>query len=231
MSQSARSNYFRQMQAAGYEFTEHYRKYSANRLEELAKEAGIELVTFVREEPKPEGKRVDPLAQPQPQPQPQSHTRQHAYTQKPEDAGLRVDEDGLIWYQDEVLKPSTSRPRARRKLSYLDPGVKTQTTGDGRFVETFEVAGDTQRMLEVKITLPSYQVGIYKDPRFPFKIHIYNGNRGFDLFDVDAFYGGGDMVPKEILRVYVGNDLCYDMRTTIREIQAEARRLQMKGMI
>ena len=72
MSQSARSNYFRQMQAAGYEFTEHYRKYSANRLEELAKEAGIELVTFVREEPKPEGKRVAPLAQPQPQPQPQS---------------------------------------------------------------------------------------------------------------------------------------------------------------
>ena len=39
------------------------------------------------------------------------------------------------------------------------------------------------------------------------------------------------MVPDEIKRTYVGNDLCYDIRTTIRAIQAAYRRLQLNGGI
>ena len=84
-------------------------------------------------------------------------------------------------------------------------------------------------MNEVKITLPSYQVGVFLDPRFPFKIHTYNGAQGFDLFDIQKYYGGSDLVPSEIKRVYVSNDLCYDIRTTIRAIQNEAREIQLKG--
>ena len=84
---------------------------------------------------------------------------------------------------------------------------------------------------EVKITLPSYQVGIYKDPRFPFKIHCYNGREGFNLFEVQRYYGGAELVPEECKRVYIENDLCYDVRTVIRAIQSEHRQLQLIGRV
>ena len=78
--------------------------------------------------------------------------------------------------------------------------------------------------------MPSFQVGVYRDPRFPFKVHTYAGNDGFDLFDVNDFYGGEDLVPSEIKRVYIANDLCYDIRTTIRAIETEYRRNQLQGV-
>lgn len=145
---------------------------------------------------------------------------------------IRTDEQGLVWYQEEVLKPAFPKPRGRRVLSYLETGTKTVAAKTGDYVETFEVAGDAQsRSAEVKITLPSYQVGIYKDRRFPFKIHVYNGNRGFDLFEVQSYYGGSELVPQEIKRIYVENVLCYDIRTTVRAIQTEYRQLQLAGKV
>jgi hypothetical protein len=81
----------------------------------------------------------------------------------------------------------------------------------------------------VKITLPSYQVGIYKDPRFPFKIHTYNGREGFNLFEVEHYYGGSELVPATCKRVYIENDLCYDVRSVIQSIQNEYRQLQLMG--
>jgi hypothetical protein len=142
---------------------------------------------------------------------------------------LRTDpETGYVWYQEEVLKPGYPKPRARRVLKYLDSGTKTETVQDGKYVETFEVAGEGQaRPSEAKITLPSYQVGIYKDPRLPFKVHVYNNNRGFDLFEVQKYYGGPEMVPAEIKRIYVENVLCFDIRTTVQSIQREYRQLQL----
>jgi hypothetical protein len=90
------------------------------------------------------------------------------------------------------------------------------------------MAGDEQaRTSEVKVTLPSFQVGCYLDRRFPFKIHVYNENRGFDLQDVEKYYGGRELVPQEVLRKYVENVLCYDIPTVIRAIQTEARELQL----
>ena len=144
---------------------------------------------------------------------------------------LGVDEHGFAWYQYEIRKPSFPQPRKRRVLKYIDTGTKIQTVQNGKFIETFEVAGDERRESEARITLPSYQVGIYKDPRFPFKIHVYNENRGFDLFEIQDFYGGPDLVPMEIKRIYIENVLCYDIRTTVRAIEAEARRLDLtKGI-
>ena len=156
---------------------------------------------------------------------------QRAYQPDEGETPIRVDDQGRTWFREEVRKPATPQPRARRRITYIDTGVKKETVVDGRFIETVEVAGDRRTTEMVKITMPSYQVGIYLDPRFPFKIHVYNNNRGFDLFDVQKFYGGGDLVPPDILRTYVGNDLCYDIRSTIRSIQAEYRAQQLRGGI
>lgn len=151
---------------------------------------------------------------------------------QPEDEPIRVDEFGRLWYQEEIKKPAMPKPRGRRVLQYMDTGTKTQTFKSGDYTESFEVAGDeTPRVSEVKITLPSYQVGIYKDPRFPFKVHTYNGIEGFDLFNVQEYYGGAELVPAGIKRMYVENVLCYDIRTTVRAIQDEYRALQLAGKV
>lgn len=145
---------------------------------------------------------------------------------------IRVDPDtNRVWYREEVKKPAFPKPRVRRKLAYVETGVKQQTVQNGQYIETFEVAGDEQRTSEVKITMPSYQVGIYRDLRFPFRIHTYNGNQGFDYAEVNQYYGGSDMVPPSVKRTYVGNDLVYDIRSVVRTIEAEARELQLKGII
>lgn len=144
---------------------------------------------------------------------------------------LRVDEQGRTWYQEEVQKPAFPKPRGRRVLQYQDTGTKKQQVKVGDYLESFEVAGDERRTGEIKITLPSYQVGIYLDRRFPFRIHTYNGVNGFDLYDVENYFGGADLVPEEVKRNYVANDLCYDIRTVIRFIESEYRRLQLAGGI
>ena len=143
---------------------------------------------------------------------------------------IRVDDEGREWYQEEVRKPSYPKPRGRRVLTYMDTGVKTETIKVGEYMETFEVAGEQpSRPSEVKITMPSYQVGIYKDPRFPFKIHTYNDREGFDLFDVHNFFGGSELVPWGVKRTYIENSLCYDIRSVVQAIQSEYRQLQLQG--
>jgi hypothetical protein len=145
---------------------------------------------------------------------------------------IRVDDQGRTWYQEEVKKPAYPKPRGRRILRYLDKGVKTETVIAGEYVESFEVAGDGPgRPAEIKITLPSYQVGIYGDPRFPFKIHTYNGSEGFNLEDVETFYGGPEMVPDGVKRIYIENDLCYDIRSVIKAVQEEHRINQLTGRV
>jgi hypothetical protein len=62
----------------------------------------------------------------------------------------------------------------------------------------------------------------------PFKIHVYQGNRGFDWDDVIAYYGSVDLVPDTIKRTYVSSDLCWDMSTTIRAINDEYRERVLK---
>jgi len=145
------------------------------------------------------------------------------------DDPVRVDSRGFIWYQDEVMKPAIPKPRARRVVNYKDPGVKTveKYYADGRLDESYEVAGDQARDMQVKTTLPSWQVGIYKDPRLPFRVHIYNDVRGFEWFDVLRQYGGMDHVPSTIKHLYVGNDLCFDITSTRETMERELRDLQL----
>jgi hypothetical protein len=151
---------------------------------------------------------------------------------QPEDEPIRIDEFGRAWFQEEVRKPSYPKPRGRRVLKYMERGVKVDTVQNGEYVETFEVAGTgAPHPAEVKITLPSYQVGIYRDPRFPFKIHCYNDREGFNFFEVAEFYGGVELVPEACKRVYVENDLCWDIRSVVRAIQNEHRQLQLMGKV
>jgi hypothetical protein len=152
------------------------------------------------------------------------------------DAIRRDPDTGYVWFQEEVTKPAYPKPRGRRVLDYIETGTKQVEIpdgDDGRFTETFEVADDrgVGRTAQVKVTLPSFQVGCYKDPRFPFKIHVYNNNQGFDMLEVEQFYGGRELVPEEVKRKYVENVLCYDIRTVVRAIQTEHRTLQLQGHI
>lgn len=144
---------------------------------------------------------------------------------------LRVDEHGNKWFQEEVKKPDYPRRRARRVLRYMDPGVKKESIKVGDYFEEFEVAGDAASAVpkEIRVTLPAYQVGIYQPPNMPFKVHTYQGTRGFDLRDVQKYYGGSDLVPASIKRCYVSSDLCYDITTTIRAIEDEYRERVLKS--
>lgn len=222
MSQQERAALWRELKDAGVEMPLHYRDYDLSTLRKAVAE--------LRAKTAGTGPEVN-LEKPMPikfaEPDQVAGLRVNTVR---EDEPIRVDANGLIWYQDEVLKSAFPRPRGRRVLDYTETGVKQQTvTGSDGYTETFEVPGEENRRAQVRITLPSYQVGLYKDPRFPFKIHVYNGKRGFDFFEVENYFGGPDLVPDAVKRTYVSNVLCYDIRTTIREIQQLARQLGVLG--
>lgn len=141
---------------------------------------------------------------------------------------LRVDEQGRKWIQEEIRKATTARPRGRRVLKYRDPGVlRKEVVQDGRFEEAFEIAGNQDQLLEHRITLPSYQVGIYMDPRFPWRVLQYLEALGFHYDDIVEYYGGKEFIPASIKKVYVDRMLCFDIPSTIRTVQEEARRLRL----
>lgn len=252
MSQTDKAAFYKALKAAGVTFDKHYREYST---EELAtaytalKDGGAitepvppyapveppETITDPAWTQAPAATQQPRQAPPQPPVRAQADPKEMAgqrLNSKAPDEVIRIDELGRHWLQEEVLKPAYPKPRGRRVLDYVETGTKMVETKNGDYVESFEVAGDQPgRAAQVKITLPSYQVGIYRDPRFPFKVVTYNGNEGFDLFEVQDYYSGAEMVPAEIKRKYVENVLCYDIRTVIRAIQTEYRQLQLAGKV
>lgn len=226
MSQGDKSALYKALTSAGWKPEKHYRDYSTSDLEAIANQMLGEAARIKEADPEPAG----PVRQ---APQ-QGRWEQPKAAPVISDMGtpIRTDPDGKVWYADEVRKLASPGPRKRRKLSYVDHGTKVETVQVGQFMESFEVAGDAVRTEEVKITLPTYQVGLYRDPRLPFLIHVYNNNRGYDLMEVIKYYGNSqDLVPQEIQKTYVGNDLCYDIKTTNRAIENEARQLRMRGLL
>jgi hypothetical protein len=247
MSAARRGFYYKRLKNAGIPLEKPYREYKLDELREahdLAVEQGVvpeptpEELAQLEQRARAPRKKAAP-APPPADPAPQIPVKQadpnelpgQRVNTKPDEEPIRIDEQGRIWLQEEVRKPAYPKPRGRRVLRYMDPGVKKQTVKVGEYTETFEVAGDPQNATpsEVKITLPSYQVGTYRDRRFPFKIHTYNGNQGFDFFEVGEFYGGTELVPPGVKRMYVENVLCYDMRSVIRAIESEYRQRQLMG--
>jgi hypothetical protein len=241
MSQQSKGLYYRALKAEGATFPKHYREYTVDELKAAYDELRLERPDLpaapVEATPEQVGMSGPPAPASGPRIQiprgpkdPNEMAGQRTNTKDPDDP-IRVDDEGLVWFQEEVRKPAYPKPRGRRVLRYTDTGTKQVTikTGErGEYTETFEVAGDgAPQQSEVKVTLPSFQVGIYKDPRYPWKVHVYNENRGFDLYEIQAYYGGAELVPAEVKRIYVENILCYDMRTVIRAVQTEARQLAL----
>ena len=246
MSAALKGFYWKQLKELGIEFELPYRNYTLAQLRdsyEALVEEGLapaidEDAARASYQKEPERPEPQPTAPEPPQPSvPVSshnvheHAAERAYSAGYDEEPVRIDPvTKFIWFREEVRKPAAPRPRARRKLTYVDSGTKTMEVSDGRYVETVEVSGQQRNTGEVRITMPSYQVGVYLDPKFKdFKIHVYNDVKGFDLFDVQKFYGGADLVPAGIKRIYVGNDLCYDMLTVIRTIEEEYNRLRLQG--
>lgn len=148
------------------------------------------------------------------------------------DQPLRQDEYGRFWFQEEVRKPAYPKSRGRRVLRTQEPAAERKTVQDGKYTETFEVAGTGPlQATEIKVTLPSYQVGFYRRKGLPFGVHTYNGNEGFDREEIDAYYGGRELVPAGVKRKYVENVLCYDIPSVVRAITAEHRHMQLTGQI
>jgi hypothetical protein len=149
-------------------------------------------------------------------------------THGPDDP-LRVDSLGRVWYTDEVPKPARPLPRMVRKVRYIETGTeeRVRRLPTGQLDESFEIPGSGNEIREIKITLPSNQVGVYKDPRLPFKLHIYGNIRGFDRMDIVRYFGGNDLVPSSIGTLYVGSDLCYDVKQTMDTMERMLRDLQL----
>jgi len=227
MGQADKAALWRELKEAGVEFPLHYREYTTDELLAIRNK-------LVAENDAGDGEAAPESRHYLPQDLPRSDEadelaglRQNTHSA---DEPIRVDSNGLIWYQDEVRKAAFAKPRGRRLLKYRNTGTKSVTVKSGDYTETFEMPGEGRGISEARITLPSHQEGIYRDPKLPFRIYVYNDRRGFDFFEVQAFYGGEDLVPIEIKRVYVGSILCYDIRTTIRAIQSEYReRVLQKG--
>lgn len=225
MGQAEKAGYYHALKNAGFPLDRHYREYTE-------KELADTWALVEQDLQKAEGRIQD---------EPDKLSDELVYSDTPVDElpgarmygdeeVLRIDSAGRRWYKEEIRKASIPKPRVRRKLTYIDSGFKERTISSGDYTETFEVAGDKSRQGEVRITLPTYQVGKYRDPRYPFAVHVYNNRRGFDLFEVEKFYGGRDLVPEGVKKVYIDSVLCYDIRSTIREIKAEARRLNLSGV-
>jgi hypothetical protein len=145
---------------------------------------------------------------------------------------LRVDSRGMVWFKDEVAKPAIPKRRMRRKVKTVTANVEEIQTyrPDGGLDETFEIAGDEQHEIEIKISMPASQVGIYVDPRMPFKIHQYNGRRAFDHEEVIRYFGGSDFVPSTVKTIYIDIDYCYEITSVRDTIERIYREQTLRGL-
>lgn len=233
MSQSEKSVYYKALKEAGVELDKPYQQYTTAELAQKALELVRSKPAVVEQTPVVEAptQATEPPSQPsQPEP-PRSNVNaeEHAGMRLNQGSGeiIRVDDHGRQWIQEEVRKPAFPKPRARRVTKYMDTGTEMRSIGTGETYESFEIAGKLQRPAEIKTTLPTFQTGIYRHPSHPFAIHTYGGREGYDLYEVRDYFGGADLVPTGCKTVYVSNDLCYDIRTTMREIERIYRELQL----
>lgn len=238
MSQTDKATYWQELKEAGVKFDLPYHRLRTSDLkaaydklqESIKAEATSAAEQPKQSQPKPGGQNLAPRV-PVSSKSSGEFAGARLNTQDP-DEPIRIDpETGFIWYQEEVRKPGHAVPRARRVYDYIDPGTETQTvvdSGAGKFLETFEVPGGRKRAAQARVTLPSHQVGVYRDPRFRnFKIHVYNGVRGFDFRDVNAFFGGADLVPSVVKRIYVEKTLCYDIQSVRAALTEQANNLRL----
>lgn len=209
MAQADRAHLYQTLKSAGYKFEKHYRKYSLEELEQIrdTMAADVERRTGIPAKPQ------DPRELP-------------SQRRGQEDEPIRVDLDGTIWYQEEIIKSSTAKPRGKRVYREIGTRTKEVTidTEDG-FTETFEVAGEEKIPLEITVGIPTWQPGISKPPHSPFKIVTYRDARGYDRIEVERYFGGADVLPENVESIYVGNLICYDIHSVNTAIRREYNQL------
>lgn len=225
MAAKDKSELYRELKEAGYEFKKHYREYTIKELEDISAtelSAGYGLDDLERD--LLEGNRAqDPNELP-------TQRRGH------EDEIIRVDEAGNEWYQEEIIKEGSAKPRGYRIHRELTADVEevkiTDTDQFGTtYTETIEVAGSKQRPMEARVGIPTWQVGIYRSPQFRFaRIVKYRDRVGFLREDIDTYFGGEDVIPEGVKRIHVGNLICYDMKSVTTAIQREHNTLLRRGL-
>lgn len=216
MASTTRSELWQSLKAVNYPFKKPYKDYTADELEaihnSLLAQAGAKTGVAGR------AKDADELP-----------------TQRRSDdmEAIRTDAAGRVWYQEEIQKSSLAKPRGYRVFREVGTGVKRMTlpADDEGFTETIEVQDGSRKPLEVKVGIPTWQVGIYKDPQFPFRIVEYRSARGFYRQDVEEFFGGADVLPENVSTIYVGNLLCYPIREVVVAINREFNQLQKRGSV
>jgi hypothetical protein len=236
MTQEERKGLWDQLLAEGWSPTKHYRDHSVQELRDNL--AAVRRSKVTHNDPVSDGTEfrmqaeLDALRETPADTVPGMRTNTHLASEKP----IRIDDDGKIWYQDEIRKPGMAKERGKRHLTYTDPGVKTVHVRDanGSIVESFEMPGDDKKESRATIALPAYQIGLYRDPAVLgefFKIHVYNEQRVFDIFDVERYFGGRHMIPATCKRAYADTALGYDIDSVIQAIQDEYREKVLKGEI
>lgn len=215
MAATTRSELWQALKSIGYPFSKSYKDYTQDELQAIH----LELLRQQAAKTGVEGRAKDADELP---------------TQRRSDdmAPIRTDVDGRVWYQEEIQKSTLAKPRGYRVFREIGTGVKTQTidAGDG-YTETIEVPDGSRKPLEVKVGIPTWQVGIYRDPQFPFRVVEYRTARGFFRADVEEFFGGPDVLPENVSTMYVGNLMCYPIREVIIAINREFNQLQKRGSV
>jgi hypothetical protein len=215
MASTDRSELWQALKAANYPFTKKYNEYTGEELKQIyndlleqqAAKTGVRGAAKDKDE-LPTQRRSDELTP------------------------IRTDENGRVWYQEEIQKSTIAKSRGYRVFREIGTGVKTVTIdSDDGYTETIEVPDGSKKPLEVKVGIPTWQVGIYKDPQFPFRVVEYRTARGFLRQDVEEYFGGPDVLPEKVESIYVGNLLAYPIREVIVAIQREFNQLQKKGSV
>ena len=104
MSQSEKAAYYGALKEAGVKFGKPYRDYTTKELKNIAESEGVAAPVeepIVLEPVEPARTAAEPMA---------GEIAYSATNEQP----IRTDEHGRIWYREEVRKPATARPRARR---------------------------------------------------------------------------------------------------------------------
>lgn len=215
MAATTRSELWQALKAIDYPFDKPYKDYTADELEHIHNE----MLSRAAAQTGVAGGMKDAAELP---------TQRRSDDMEP----IRTDATGRVWYQEEIQKSTLASPRGYRVFREVGTGVKTQTidVGDG-YTETIEVPDGSRKPLEVKVGIPTWQVGIYRDPQFPFRVVEYRSARGFFRADVEEFFGGPDVLPEGVTPNYVGNLLCYPIREVVVAINREFNQLQKRGSV
>jgi hypothetical protein len=221
VSQTEKAALFKELQEAGTTFERHYREYTTAELQQAVD------ILRQRQGAQPVSQHVEPPEQPGLDERVQEEARPSF--------------DQVMDEADQTDEPLPVAPVAHRHEAEL-PGQRLN-----------ELAEDEPLRVDPETGFIWYQEEVAK-PAFPKprgrrilryvdtgvkRVSAQNGDytEEFEVAgdevrrEAEDYFGGYDMVPEGVKRIYVENVLCYDIRTVVRAIQFEYRQLQLAGKV